>query len=127
MKGTIFGLINREIKYSIVIGVFTALLVYFVFGTRILLSFSMGFIIGCLNFVTLTYGINFMFKLSPQKAKGAQYFTFTGRYIIIGIIFSELILHKSANIFALTLGFIIINISIRLSALIKCTSPGKGV
>lgn len=119
MNRTILSLIRNNFKCTILIGVFTGILLYLVFGKKIFLSFDIGFVLGCFNFVTLAYGVNSMMNLSPGRAKNAHFFTFVIRYTFIAFVFILMIRYKNANIYALALGLISINTSIKIRALVK--------
>lgn len=116
-------MIRKELIFSIVLGVFTGILLYLIFGEKIFLSFDIGFILGCLNFITLAYGINSMMNLSPGRAKNAHLFTFVIRYAFVVLVFAFMVKYKNANIFALTLGLISINTSIKIRAFYKVAKP----
>ena len=124
LKDVISKLVYNSIKGSLLISAIIGLVFYLMWGLKVFTSFYIGFMIGCINFSLLSYGIYYMMSTKPVKAGFMQFITFTIRYLMIGIIFFILIKYKNANIFALTLGFLVIKISIVLRAFNK--RPGFG-
>jgi hypothetical protein len=123
MMSSISGLVTRVIKTSAIIAITTASILYLFWGASIFFGFSIGAVLGCINFLFLTYGTSYMFSKKPKNAAVIHMGVFILRFGLIGFVFYISARSGHVNIFVLVLGFLVVYLSIVIAGL----SESRGV
>lgn len=114
MDKYISGFIIKNLRYSLKIAIISVVLLFI--NTNYFIAYFLGYLLGIFNFILLSIGTNILVTLRPKRIKLIHFLFFTLR-----ISFVAYILAKAAvdghNIFILFLGFITMNISIKLNGL----------
>lgn len=126
MKGNTARLVFDTLKESSLIVAVMGAISCLVWGTHIFFSLCTGFMLGCTNFIILSFGIQLLMQKKPKYTAIIHFATFAARYLLVGFVFFELVKHEYSNIFALVLGFIVVYAGITLSALKKSKSADLG-
>lgn len=117
MDKFISSFIIKHLKYSLRIAIVSLLLL--IINQNYFLSYFVGYLVGILNFILLTIGTNLILNIRPKKVKTTQFVFFTLKIILIAYILAKATLH-GYNVFILFIGFLTMNISIRLNTLLQC-------
>lgn len=117
MDKFISSFIIKHLKYSLRIAIVSFLLL--IINQNYFLSYLVGYLVGILNFILLTIGTNLILNIRPKRVKTTQFVFFTLRIILIAYILARATLH-GYNVFFLFIGFLTMNISIRLNTLLQC-------
>lgn len=118
----IFSFILTKLKFSFYVFLLLIILV-FVLGNKIFLSYTLGYLIGVANFIVLSLSTNYIIKKEIKYPKLTQFLFFTLRIFVVSLILAEAV-SKGHNVFTLFLGFMVLNISIKLSAYLECRREG---
>ncbi|GIW49135.1 MAG: hypothetical protein KatS3mg079_611 [Caloramator sp.] len=119
----IFSFILKRLKFSLNIFLLLMLSIL-VFNANYALSYFLGYIIGIFNFILLSLGTNYIITRKVNHSKIIQFIFFTMRIILIALILASAV-KDGYNVFILFLGFLTINISIKIGALLDCRREGQ--
>lgn len=119
----IFSFILKKLKFSLNIFLILMLSIL-VFNKNYFISYFLGYIIGGFNFILLSLGTNYIISRKVNHSKIIQFIFFTMRIILIALILASAV-KDGYNVFILFLGFLTINISIKIGALLDCRREGQ--
>ncbi|MCX7695371.1 MAG: hypothetical protein N2Z71_06680 [Caloramator sp.] len=119
----IFSFILKKLKFSFNI-FFILMLLIFILNRNYLLSYFLGYLIGVFNFVVLSLGTNYIISKGIKHSKIIQFIFFTMRIIFIALILASAV-KDGYNVFILFIGFLTINISLKIGSLIDCRREGQ--
>ncbi|MBZ4663923.1 MAG: hypothetical protein JG776_1638 [Caloramator sp.] len=119
----IFSFILKKLKFSLNIFLILMLSIL-VFNKNYFISYFLGYIIGVFNFILLSLGTNYIISRKVNHSKIIQFIFFTMRIILIALILASAV-KDGYNVFILFLGFLTINISIKIGALLDCRREGQ--
>lgn len=119
----IFSFILKSLKFSFNIFLILMLSIL-VFNKNYFISYFLGYIIGVFNFILLSLGTNYIISRKVNHSKIIQFIFFTMRIILIALILASAV-KDGYNVFILFLGFLTINISIKIGALLDCRREGQ--
>jgi hypothetical protein len=111
--------VSQKLKVAVIIGVILGTILFIGFGKNIFMNYAIGFIVGCMNFVLLSLGMNLIVSNKPKKVRIIQFLFFTLRYLLIAYILIELVRSYNANIFAVAGGLLTNNAALTLWAFEK--------
>ncbi|MCX7951459.1 MAG: hypothetical protein N2594_05845 [Clostridiales bacterium] len=117
MDKFISSFIIKHLKYSLRFAMVS--LVLLIINKSYFISYFVGYIVGILSFILLTMGTNLILNIKPKRVKTVQFIFFTLRIILVAYILARATLN-GYNVFVLFIGFLTMNISIRLNTLLKC-------
>lgn len=117
MDKFISSFIIKHLKYSLRFVMVS--LVLLIINKSYFISYFVGYLVGILSFILLTIGTNFILNKKPKRVKTVQFIFFTLRIILVAYILARATLH-GYNVFVLFIGFLTMNISIRLNTLLEC-------
>lgn len=117
MDKFVSGFIIKHLKYSLRFAIVSLALIFL--NKNFFLSYFVGYLVGILNFILLTIGTNFILNIKPKRVKTTQFIFFTLRIILVAYILARATL-RGYNVFILFIGFLTMNISMRLNTLLEC-------
>ncbi|WP_048569526.1 hypothetical protein [Clostridium cylindrosporum] len=117
MDNSIVDLLIEKTKIAGVTSIFIGVISMICLGLEFGINYYYGFFIGILNFIFFSIGSYKLIDKGSGKAKTVQFLLFIARYVIVAIALSIAVTEFGANVFALFIGLLTINISLVISVI----------
>lgn len=124
-KSYIFKFLTTRLRDVFILGLIVSVIMFFIFGQNGSLQYILGLLLGIMNFILLTIGMDLMMNLKPVNARIIHFIFFSLRYLAITGVIVLFILHRNANAFIVVGGLITMQASILSSETLKHLLRGK--
>lgn len=118
-KNYMFKFLINKIRNVLVIGLLISIALFVFLGQKSLVQYVFGGLLGVLNFMLLTIGMDLILDLKPLTARIMHLIFFSFRYIAIAVVIALFIIRRNANAFVVVGGLLTMHFSLFVTEAVK--------